>query len=202
MRRFFSVSLILALAVLPAALGFADETAAGQALEEGPDMMWVTWIGSVAALGFSLILALAVLRKEPGNERMKELSRAVQEGAIAYLKQQYKVVAIFFVALFAILGLISWVLRLLSGFVPFAFITGGFFSALAGYIGMSVATRANGAHRLGRPREPQRRAARGLLLGNGDGHDRRRTGVAGHLDLVVAAARRCSTSPRRRSRRS
>ncbi|MDE0222022.1 MAG: sodium/proton-translocating pyrophosphatase, partial [Spirochaetaceae bacterium] len=129
--------------MLPAALGFADETAAGQAAEEGPDMMWVTWIGSVAALGFSLILALAVLRKEPGNERMKELSRAVQEGAIAYLKQQYKVVTIFFVVLFAILGVISWGLGLLSGFVPFAFITGGFFSALAGYIGMTVATRAN-----------------------------------------------------------
>ncbi|CAI8006444.1 Putative K(+)-stimulated pyrophosphate-energized sodium pump [Geodia barretti] len=98
--------------------------------------MWVTWIGSVAALGFALILALAVLRKEPGNERMKELSRAVQEGAIAYLKQQYKVVTIFFVVLFAILGVISWG-------VPFAFITGGFFSALAGFIGMTVATRAN-----------------------------------------------------------
>ena len=93
--------------------------------------------------GFSLILALAVLRKEPGNDRMKELSRAVQEGAIAYLKQQYKVVTIFFVVLFAILGVISWGLGLLSGFVPFAFITGGFFSALAGYIGMTVATRAN-----------------------------------------------------------
>ncbi|CAI8006442.1 Putative K(+)-stimulated pyrophosphate-energized sodium pump [Geodia barretti] len=66
---------------------------------------------------------------------MKELSRAVQEGAIAYLKQQYK--------LFAILGVISWGLGLLSGFVPFAFITGGFFSALAGFIGMTVATRAN-----------------------------------------------------------
>ena len=92
MRRIFSILLILALAVLPAAIGFADVTAAGQANEEGPDMMWVTWIGSVAALGFALILALAVLRKEPGNERMKELSRAVQEGAIAYLKQQYKVV--------------------------------------------------------------------------------------------------------------
>ncbi|CAI8006441.1 Putative K(+)-stimulated pyrophosphate-energized sodium pump [Geodia barretti] len=67
---------------------------------------------------------------------MKELSRAVQEGAIAYLKQQYKVVTIFFVVLFAILGVISWG-------VPFAFITGGFFSALAGFIGMTVATRAN-----------------------------------------------------------
>ena len=143
MRRIFSILLILALAVLPAAIGFADVTAAGQANEEGPDMMWVTWIGSVAALGFALILALAVLRKEPGNERMKELSRAVQEGAIAYLKQQYKVVAIFFVVLFAILGVISWGLGLLSGFVPFAFITGGFFSALAGFIGMTVATRAN-----------------------------------------------------------
>ena len=143
MRRIFAVLLILSLAVLPAAVGFAQGTDAAPARDEGPDMMWVTWIGSVAALGFSLILALAVLRKEAGNERMRDLSRAVQEGAIAYLKQQYKVVAIFFVVLFAVLGVISWGLGLLSGFVPFAFITGGFFSALAGFIGMTVATRAN-----------------------------------------------------------
>ena len=117
--------------------------AQGAAAPGGRDLMWVTWIGSVAALLFALILALSVLRKSPGSPTMQELSRAVLEGATAYLKQQYKVVGLFFLLLFVILAIISFGLRLLSPFVPFAFITGGFFSALAGYIGMSIATRAN-----------------------------------------------------------
>ena len=117
--------------------------AQGAAASGGRDLMWVTWIGSVAALLFALILALSVLRKSPGSPTMQELSRAVLEGATAYLKQQYKVVGLFFLLLFVILAIISFGLRLLSPFVPFAFITGGFFSALAGYIGMSIATRAN-----------------------------------------------------------
>ena len=107
------------------------------------DQMWVTWIGSIAALIVALALAVGVMRKSPGDDKMQELSRAVQVGAWAYLKQQYKVVVIFFGILFAILALISYGFELLSPFVPFAFITGGFFSALAGYIGMYVATRAN-----------------------------------------------------------
>ena len=117
--------------------------AQGAAAPGGRDLMWMTWIGSVAALLFALILALSVLRKSPGSAAMQELSRAVLEGATAYLKQQYKVVGLFFVLLFVVLAIISFGLRLLSPFVPFAFITGGFFSALAGYIGMSIATRAN-----------------------------------------------------------
>ena len=117
--------------------------AQGAAAPGGRDLMWVTWIGSVAALLFALILALSVLRKSPGSPTMQELSRAVLEGATAYLKQQYKVVGLFFLLLFVILAIISFGLQLLSPFVPFAFITGGFFSALAGYIGMSIATRAN-----------------------------------------------------------
>ena len=117
--------------------------AQGAAAPAGRDLMWVTWIGSLAALLFALILALSVLRKSPGSATMQELSRAVLEGATAYLKQQYKVVGLFFVLLFVVLAIISFGLRLLSPFVPFAFITGGFFSALAGYIGMSIATRAN-----------------------------------------------------------
>ena len=117
--------------------------AQGDAVSGGRDLMWVTWIGSVAALLFALILALSVLRKSPGNATMQELSRAVLEGATAYLKQQYKVVGLFFLLLFVVLAIISYGLRLLSPFVPFAFITGGFFSALAGFIGMSIATRAN-----------------------------------------------------------
>ena len=117
--------------------------AQGDAASGGRDLMWVTWIGSVAALLFALILALSVLRKSPGSATMQELSRAVLEGATAYLKQQYKVVGLFFLLLFVVLAIIAYGLQLLSPFVPFAFITGGFFSALAGYIGMSIATRAN-----------------------------------------------------------
>ena len=97
----------------------------------------------VAALLFALLLALSVLRKNPGTQVMQDLSRAILEGAIAYLKQQYKVVGLFFILLFVVLAIISFGLKLLSPFVPFAFITGGFFSALAGFIGMSIATRAN-----------------------------------------------------------
>ncbi len=106
-------------------------------------MMWVTWIGSIAALIFALILALSIMKKDPGNEKTRNISKHVQEGALAYIKQQYKVVAIFFVFVFALFLFISFGLGLISRFVPFAFITGGFFSALAGYIGMTIATRAN-----------------------------------------------------------
>ncbi|HUV08133.1 MAG TPA: sodium/proton-translocating pyrophosphatase, partial [Spirochaetia bacterium] len=105
--------------------------------------MWATWVGSIAALIFALVLALSILKKKQGTEKMIEISRHIQVGALAYLKQQYKVVGIFFVFLFVVLGIVSYGFGLLSPFVPFAFITGGFFSGLAGFIGMSVATRSN-----------------------------------------------------------
>jgi len=113
------------------------------------DLMLLTLFGSVAALFFAMILAIWILKKEPGTERMIEISKYVQEGAMAYLKQQYKVVGIFFAFLFLLLGFLAWGvpsifgLTLLSGFVPFAFITGGFFSGLSGFIGMKIATKAN-----------------------------------------------------------
>jgi len=106
-------------------------------------MMWVTWIGSVAALLFALILALMILKKDPGNEKTRSISKHIQEGALAYIKQQYKIVTIFFVFVFVLFLALSFGLELISRFVPFAFISGGFFSALAGYIGMTVATRSN-----------------------------------------------------------
>ena len=105
--------------------------------------MWLTWVGSIAALLFALFLAISVLRKDAGTDRMKEISRYVQVGAMAYLKQQYKVVGLVFVLLFALFLVLSYGLGLISPFVPFAFITGGIFSGLAGFIGMSIATRAN-----------------------------------------------------------
>ncbi|MDP2422883.1 MAG: sodium-translocating pyrophosphatase [Bacteroidales bacterium] len=115
----------------------------------GFDLMYLIALGSLAALMFAWFLAKKVLKSDAGNERMREISKYIQEGAMAYLRQQYKVVGIFFVVLFLLLGFISWVLpgitgeRWLSPFVPVAFITGGFFSGLAGYIGMRIATKAN-----------------------------------------------------------
>jgi K(+)-stimulated pyrophosphate-energized sodium pump len=128
---------VLWLLLLPAAalLAQSEQPQLGQ--------MWVTWIGSVAALLFALILALGVLKREAGTPKMQEISRAVQVGALAYLKQQYKVVGLIFVGLFVLFLVLSFVLNLISRFVPFAFLTGGFFSGLAGFIGMNVATRAN-----------------------------------------------------------
>ncbi len=113
------------------------------------DLMYLIALGSIVALVFAWILTRNVLKKSPGNQQMKEISQYIQEGAMAYLRQQYKVVGIFFFVLFVLLGFISWILPLYTGelwlspFVPVAFITGGFFSGLTGYIGMWVATKAN-----------------------------------------------------------
>ncbi|MBN2544790.1 MAG: sodium-translocating pyrophosphatase [Spirochaetes bacterium] len=111
--------------------------------------MFLTLVGSICALLFAFYLAIKVLKTNPGTERMKEISSYIQQGAMAYLGQQYKVVGIFFVVLFMLLGFIAWILpnftgeHWLSPYVPIAFITGGFFSGLSGFIGMSIATRAN-----------------------------------------------------------
>ena len=70
------------------------------------DMMWLTWVGSVAALLFAFWQAYSVLKKDPGTDAMQEISKAVQEGAMAYLKQQYSVVGIVFIALFVLLGVL------------------------------------------------------------------------------------------------
>jgi K(+)-stimulated pyrophosphate-energized sodium pump len=102
-----------------------------------------TLLGSVSALVFAFILARFVLKQDSGTDKMKEISLAIQKGAKAYLSQQYKIVGIIFVGLFVLLGVLAFVFDLISPFVPFAFITGGFFSGLAGFIGMSVATKAN-----------------------------------------------------------
>jgi len=129
---------VLVLLLLPVLGVMAESEGGGQM-----GTMWVTWIGSVAALIFALILALTILKKDPGNDKTRAISKHVQDGALAYIKQQYKIVVIFFIFVFALFMVLSYVLGLISRFVPFAFITGGFFSALAGYIGMTVATRSN-----------------------------------------------------------
>ncbi len=99
-------------------------------------------IGAIIALIFALYLALKVLRAPEGNELMVKISKAIRRGANAYLKRQYSGVALFFVAMFIILSIMVW-FKFLTPFVPFAFLTGGFFSGLSGFIGMKIATAAN-----------------------------------------------------------
>ncbi|MDR2718873.1 MAG: sodium-translocating pyrophosphatase [Treponema sp.] len=99
-------------------------------------------IGSVLALLFAFIQVRKVLGFSEGSEIMRKISASVRKGANAYLKRQYTGVAMFFVAMFVILGIMAF-FKLLTPFVPFAFITGGFFSGLSGFIGMKIATSAN-----------------------------------------------------------
>ena len=100
------------------------------------------FVGSLLALAFALIMAKRVLSFDEGTDRMKKISASIRAGANAYLKRQYTIVAIFFAVMFVILGVMA-IFGLLTPFVPFAFITGGFFSGLSGFIGMKIATAAN-----------------------------------------------------------
>ncbi|MCX5667488.1 MAG: sodium-translocating pyrophosphatase [Candidatus Omnitrophica bacterium] len=106
------------------------------------DLLNLAPIGSVFALAFAAHLAVKVLKQDEGTEEMKSVAEAVRIGARAYLKRQYSGVAIFFGVMFVVLLFLA-TRNYLSYFVPFAFLTGGFFSGLSGYIGMSIATRAS-----------------------------------------------------------
>ncbi len=99
-------------------------------------------IGSGVALFFALFLAIRVLRAPKGNETMQKISNSIKDGANAYLKRQYGVVAIFFAIMTVVLGIMAY-WDFVTPFVPFAFLTGGFFSGLSGFIGMKIATAAN-----------------------------------------------------------
>jgi len=99
-------------------------------------------VGAVAALAFAGFQAKKVLGFSEGNETMIKLANAIRSGANAYLKRQYKTVAIFFAIMFVVLiGLAA--MGFLNFYVPFAFISGGVFSALAGFLGMKIATNSN-----------------------------------------------------------
>lgn len=105
-------------------------------------VFWIAPCGAVMALAFALYLAIVNLKKSEGTEPMKEVAKAVRIGAMAYLKQQYKGVTLFFAVVFVLLCVLA-ALGLQTWFVPFAFLTGGFFSGLSGFIGMSVGVRSS-----------------------------------------------------------
>lgn len=102
----------------------------------------LTFAGAAIALIFAVITAKRVLNFSEGTDLMKKISASIRRGANAYLKRQYMVVSVFFAVMFVVLLVMAF-FGLLTYFVPFAFVTGGFFSALSGFIGMKIATAAN-----------------------------------------------------------
>ncbi len=102
----------------------------------------MTFIGSMCALVFALIMAKRVLRFSEGTEQMKKIANSIRTGASAFLRRQYKVVGVFFAVMFVVISVMA-AFGYITWFVPVAFLTGGFFSGLSGYIGMMIATRAN-----------------------------------------------------------
>ena len=102
----------------------------------------LTLFGSIIALLFAFSRAKKVLRFPEGTDRMKKISASIHQGAMAYLRRQYKILIAFFAGMFVILFIMA-AFGFLTWFVPFAFLTGGFFSGLSGFVGMQIATRAN-----------------------------------------------------------
>lgn len=100
-------------------------------------------VASMIALFFAWLFYHQMKKENEGTPTMKEIAQYVREGAMAYLKQQYKVVGIVFVILAVLFSILAFGFGVQNNWVPFAFLTGGFFSALAGYVGMRTATYAS-----------------------------------------------------------
>ena len=108
-----------------------------------PTVFWLVPIASVCALGMAWFFFRQMMKESEGTPRMIEIAEYVRKGAMAYLKQQYKVVLIVFIVLAIIFAFMAYVLHAQNEWVPFAFLTGGFFSGLAGFFGMKTATYAS-----------------------------------------------------------
>ena len=108
-----------------------------------PLVFWLIPIASIVALVMAWYFFRTMMKEDEGTERMKEIAAHVRKGAMAYLKQQYKVVTIVFIVLAIVFAFMAYVLKVQNPWVPFAFLTGGLFSGLAGFFGMKTATYAS-----------------------------------------------------------
>jgi len=104
---------------------------------------WIVPIGSVLALIFAWIFYKEMIKESEGTERMAAIADHVRKGAMAYIKQQYKIVTFVFLTITALFSFMAYGLHVQNPWVPFAFLTGGFFSGLAGFFGMKTATYAS-----------------------------------------------------------
>jgi len=106
-------------------------------------LFWIVPVASILALLFAWFFFWQVMKESEGTDLMKKIASHVRKGAMAYLKQQYKVVGIFFLVLTILFAILAYGFNLQNTWVPFAFLTGGFFSGLAGFFGMKTATYAS-----------------------------------------------------------
>ena len=109
-----------------------------------PNEFWLVPIASFVALAMAWYFFRQMIGEDEGTARMREIAGHVRRGAMAYLKQQYKVVTLVFIVLAVIFAFMAYVLNVQNPWVPFAFLTGGLFSGLAGFFGMKTATYASG----------------------------------------------------------
>ena len=129
------------LTALSGSLALADGTELVQ--RAVPGWWWFVPIAGIAALVMAFYFYRSIIAAPEGNDRMKEIAGYVREGAYAYLRRQYTVVGMVFIVLVALLSYMAFVLNVQHHLVPFAFLTGGLFSGLAGFIGMKTATAAS-----------------------------------------------------------
>ena len=110
---------------------------------DATQLYWLAPIGSVMALVYSYYFYASMMKSDPGSEESQKIAGYVKEGAKSYLLAQYKIVGLFFIIAFAFFAFLAFVLDVQSPWTPIAFLTGGFFSALSGYLGMKTATSAS-----------------------------------------------------------
>jgi len=108
-----------------------------------PAWFWLVPVASVVALGAAYGFFKQMMKESEGTETMERIAAHVRKGALAYLKQQYKIVGIVLLSLTGVFAVLAYVLHMQNPWVPFAFLTGGVFSGLAGFIGMRTATYAS-----------------------------------------------------------
>ena len=106
-------------------------------------LMILAPVAALVALLYAYFTARSVKKADEGSERMKSIAESIRHGASAYLKRQYKTVGIFFAIVFVVLIVLAFGIKLVNVFTPFAFLTGGVFSGLSGFIGMSIAVKSN-----------------------------------------------------------
>ena len=106
-------------------------------------LFWFVPAAALLALAFALYFYRQMKKESEGTERMAYIAAAVRKGAMAYLKQQYKIVTIVFISLAIVFAIMAYVFHIQNEWVPFAFLTGGLFSGLSGFLGMKTATHAS-----------------------------------------------------------
>ena len=107
------------------------------------NLFWIGFVGAAVALVFAILQARKVMQFSEGTELMQKIASSIRQGANAYLKRQYTTVVKIFIVVFLLLLGLAYTGMLDNWYIPFAFLTGGIYSALSGFIGMKIATNSN-----------------------------------------------------------